>query len=62
MGAEAYAEKALKSFQRGQIRKGKVFYAANVDHEKAQRDLKDARELRGGLVRFRPTTLILFPL
>jgi hypothetical protein len=44
--AEAYAEKALKSFQRGEIRKTKVFfYAANTYRDKAERDFKDAKEL-----------------
>lgn len=43
--AEAYAEKALKSFQRDEIRKTKVFfYAANTYRDKAERDLKEARE------------------
>ena len=44
--AEAYADKALKSFRRGDIRKAKVFfYAANNYRDKAERDIKDAREL-----------------
>lgn len=44
--AEAYADKALKSFQRREIRKAKVFfYAANVFRDKAERDIKDSREL-----------------
>ena len=43
--AEAYAEKALKSFRRREIRKTKVyFYAANFYRDKAERDLKEARE------------------
>jgi hypothetical protein len=46
--AEAYANKALKSFQRSEIRKTKVFfYAANTYRDKAQRDLGEARELNG---------------
>ena len=46
--AEAYADKAMKSFQRGEIRKTKVFfYAANTYRDKAERDIKDARELGG---------------
>ncbi len=44
--AEQYGKKALKSFQRGDIRKTKVFfYAASTYRNKADRDLKDAREL-----------------
>ena len=44
--AEAYAEKALKSFERGEIRKAKVFfYAANTYRDKGERDIKDAKEL-----------------
>ena len=42
--AEACGNKALKSFQRGQIRKTKVlFYAASTYRDKAERDLKEAR-------------------
>jgi hypothetical protein len=42
--AEAYSSKALKSFQRGDVRKTKVlFYAANTYWEKAQRDEKQAK-------------------
>ena len=45
--AEAYANKALKSFQRSEIRKTKVFfYAANAYRDKAQRDLGEAKELK----------------
>jgi hypothetical protein len=44
--AEKYADKALKSFTRGDIRKTKVFfYAANTYRDKADRDVKDAKEL-----------------
>jgi hypothetical protein len=44
--AEAYADKALKSFNRSEIRKTKVFfYAANIYRDKAERDIKDAKEL-----------------
>jgi hypothetical protein len=46
--AEAFAEKALKTFQRAEIRKTKVFfYAANTYRDKAERDLKEAREFAG---------------
>lgn len=42
--AEAYSSKALKSLQRGDIRKTKaLFYAANTYWEKAQRDQKEAK-------------------
>ena len=45
--AEKYGDKALKSFQRGDIRKTKVlFYAANTYREKADRDLREAKELK----------------
>ena len=44
--AETYADKALKSFIRGEIRKTKVFfYAAHTYRDKAERDVKDAKEL-----------------
>ncbi len=44
--AEAYADKAMKGFQRGEIRKTKVFfYAATIYRDKAARDIKEAREL-----------------
>jgi len=44
--AEEYAEKALKSFGRGEVRRTKVyFYAANTYRDKADRDVKEAREL-----------------
>ena len=44
--AEMYADKALKSFRRGGIRKAKVFfYAANTYHDKTQNDVRGAREL-----------------
>lgn len=44
--AETYATKALKSLQRGEIRKTKVsFYAANSYREKADRDLREVKEL-----------------
>jgi hypothetical protein len=43
---EAYAEKALKSFRAGEIRNAKTFfYAANLYHEWAERDVKHTREL-----------------
>jgi hypothetical protein len=44
--AEAYANKALKTFQRSDIRRTKVFfYAANAYRDKAHRDLGEAKEL-----------------
>jgi len=44
--AQSYAEKALKSFRAGEIRKTKtLFLAANAYQERAQRDLKEVREL-----------------
>lgn len=48
--AEECAEKALKSLRRGDIRQTKVwFYAANVYREKAERDVKEARDLAAKL-------------
>lgn len=44
--AETYGNKALKSLQRGEIRKTKVFfYAANAYRDKAERALREAKEL-----------------
>jgi hypothetical protein len=44
--AEEHCKKALKSFQRGDVRKTKVFfYAASTYRNKADRDLKEARDL-----------------
>ena len=44
--AEEHCKRALKSFQRGDIRKTKVFfYAASTYRNKAERDLKEARDL-----------------
>ena len=44
--AQSYAEKALKSFRAGEIRKTKaLFWAANAYQERAQRDGKEVREL-----------------
>src|SRR4029077_5939259 len=44
--AQAYAEKALKSFRAGEIRKTKaLFWAANAYQERAQRDTKEVRDL-----------------
>ena len=44
--AETYGNKALKSFQRGDIRKTKVFfYAANAYRDKAERAVREAKEL-----------------
>jgi microcystin degradation protein MlrC len=53
--AQSYAEKALKSFRAGDIRKTKaLFWAANAYHERAQRDAKEVSELNdkiAGLLR-----------
>jgi uncharacterized coiled-coil DUF342 family protein len=53
--AESYAKKALKSLRAGEVRKAKaLYYAANVYHERAERDAKDVREFRekiAGLLR-----------
>jgi hypothetical protein len=44
--AQSYAEKALKSFRAGEIRRTKaLFWAANAYQERAQRDVKEVREL-----------------
>jgi len=44
--AQSYAEKALKSFRTGEIRKTKaLFWAANAYHDRAQRDAKEVKEL-----------------
>ena len=44
--AEAYAKKAVKSVRADEVRKAKAFYyAANVYHGWAERDVKDAKEL-----------------
>jgi hypothetical protein len=44
--AEAYARKAVKSLRAGEVRQAKaLYYAANVYHDLAERDVKDAREL-----------------
>ena len=44
--AQSYAEKALKSFRAGEIKKTKVlFWAANAYRERGQRDAKEVREL-----------------
>ena len=46
--AQSYAERALKSFRAGEIRKTKaLFWAANAYHERAQRDAKELKELNG---------------
>jgi len=46
--AQSYAERALKSFRAGEIRKTKaLFWAANAYHDRAQRDAKEVRELNG---------------
>ena len=44
--SEAYAEKALKSLRAGEIRNAKALYwAANAYYERAERDVKDQRDL-----------------
>ena len=44
--AEAYAERALKSFRAGEARTTKVFFwAANTYYERAQRDARELGEL-----------------
>src|SRR6185369_17219363 len=44
--AQSYAERALKSFRAGEIRKTKaLFWAANAYQERAQRDVKEVKEL-----------------
>jgi hypothetical protein len=46
--AQAYAERALKSFRTGAIKKTKaLFWAANTYYERAQRDVKEVSELNG---------------
>jgi hypothetical protein len=46
--AQSYAERALKCFRAGEIRKTKaLFWAANAYHERAQRDAKEVKELNG---------------
>jgi len=46
--AQSYAERALKSFRAGEIRKTKaLFWAANAYHDRAKRDAKEAKELNG---------------
>ena len=44
--AQSYAEKALKSFRAGEIRRTKAFFwAANTFHDRAQRDAREVKEL-----------------
>jgi hypothetical protein len=44
--AEAHAKKAVKSLRAGDVRQAKtLYYAANVYHERAERSVKEAREL-----------------
>jgi hypothetical protein len=44
--AQSYAERALKHFRAGEIRKAKaLFWAANVYYERAQRDAREVEEL-----------------
>jgi len=46
--AQLYAEKALKSFRAGEIRRTKaLFWAAKAYHDRAQRDAKEVKELNG---------------
>jgi len=46
--AQTYAEKALKSFRAGDIRKTKaLFWAANAYHDRALRNAKEVKELNG---------------
>jgi len=46
--AQSYAERALKSFRAGEIRRTKaLFWAANAYHVRAQRDVKEVKELNG---------------
>ena len=43
--AQSYAKKALKSLRAGEVQKAKaLYYAANVYHERAERDAKEMRE------------------
>jgi iron uptake system EfeUOB component EfeO/EfeM len=44
--AEAHAKNAVNSLRAGRVRQAKaLYYAANVYHERAERDLKEAREV-----------------
>jgi hypothetical protein len=44
--AQSYAERALKSFRAGEIKKTKaLFWAANAYHDRAQRDAKEVNDL-----------------
>jgi hypothetical protein len=46
--AQSYAERALKSFRAGEIRKTKaLFWAANAYHDRAQQDAREVKELNG---------------
>ena len=48
--AQSYAERALKSFRAGEIKKTKaLFWAANAYHDRAHRDAKDVKELNDKL-------------
>jgi hypothetical protein len=48
--AQLYAERALKSFRAGEIRRTKaLFWAANAYHDRAQGDAKEVKELNGRL-------------
>jgi hypothetical protein len=45
--AKVYAKKAVKSLRANEVRKAKaLFYAASVYHTWAERNVKDAKELR----------------
>jgi hypothetical protein len=44
--AESYAKKAVKSFRANEVSKAKaLYYAANVYHAWAERDVKDVKEI-----------------
>ena len=45
--AEKHAKNAVRHLRAGEVRQAKaLYYAANVYHERAERDLKDAKELK----------------
>jgi hypothetical protein len=49
--AEKYAKKALKSLRAAEAGKAKaLYYAANVYHDRAERDVKETREIGEKLV------------
>lgn len=46
--AQSYAEKALRSLRSREVRNAKaLYYAANAYFERAERDVRDTRELSG---------------